>query len=201
MGPGYKHLIATGQGHAEAWSSCPTACCSASRGRQHREERGCQPAHSPLFPKGLALWHQASNPLCPGTSVSSGPGEGGEGNQGRFRPERQGPQWPVARASSRSCCIQGWPDVCRGHRPQVETGAQPPRRAARIYGRNGAGTITSGRDCTLPGSPGQGGESLVGVWNWGPGRGWGMGTYVAGRAGHVAGFSLTWICDSSWAPG
>lgn len=119
--------------------------------------RGCQPAHSPLFPRGLALWHQASNLLRPGTSVSSGPGQGGEGSQGRFRPGRQGPQWSVACASSRSCCTQGWPDLCRGHRPRVETGAQPPRRAARTYGQNGAGTeslschqatasVTSGRD-------------------------------------------------------
>lgn len=119
--------------------------------------RGCQPAHSPLFPRGLALWHQASNLLRPGTSVSSGPGQGGEGSQGRFRPGRQGPQWSVACASSRSCCTQGWPDLCRGHRPRVEIGAQPPRRAARTYGQNGAGTeslschqatasVTSGRD-------------------------------------------------------
>lgn len=119
--------------------------------------RGCQPAHSALFRRGLALWHQASNLLRPGTSVSSGPGQGGEGSQGRFRPGRQGPQWSVACASSRSCCTQGWPDLCRGHRPRVETGAQPPRRAARTYGQNGAGTeslschqatasVTSGRD-------------------------------------------------------
>lgn len=155
MGPGGEHLIATGQGHAEAWSSCPTP--AAQLAEVDSTGRGCQPAHSPLFPRGLALWHQASNLLCPGTSVSSGPGQGGEGSQGRFRPGRQGPQWSVACASSRSCCTQGWPDLCRGHRPRVETGAQPPRRAARTYGQNGAGTeslgchqatasVTSGRD-------------------------------------------------------
>lgn len=40
--------------------------------------RGCQPAHSALFRRGLALWHQASNLLRPGTSVSSGPGQARE---------------------------------------------------------------------------------------------------------------------------
>lgn len=51
-GPGDNHLMATGQGHTEAWSSCPSSCSSAGRGkRQGREERGCQPALSPPPPR------------------------------------------------------------------------------------------------------------------------------------------------------
>lgn len=111
---------------AEAWSSCPTPRGSTGRGkRQDRGERGCQPAIvSPLRVR-LVLWHQASNPspMSWNSPVSSGPGQGGRA----VRPGCPGPQWPVAPASSRSCCIRGWPGPCWGRGPRAGRGAPPPR--------------------------------------------------------------------------
>lgn len=144
-GPGDNHLMGTGQGRTEAWSSCPSPCSSAGRGdRAGRREAAGWPS-APLLPVGLVPQHPAADRLCPGTPSQfwAGPGQarpGRRGSQGRFRPGRQGPQRPVAPASSRSCCIQGWPDLCWGHGPRAGRGARPPRRAAHTCEQDRAGT-------------------------------------------------------------
>lgn len=165
---------------------------------------GCQPACSPLFPFGeLALWHPASNPLCPGTPSQFWARPGRGGSQGRFRPGHRGPPWSVAPASSRSCCIQGWPGLRWGPGTQAGRGAPPPPQAARTYRQNQAGTENpSCQQAETPhpaGKPGArdgvptgeviGAQGEAGVWELG--RAWG----THGRVGpHVD----LWFFMSSW---
>lgn len=94
MGPGGEHLIATGQGHAEAWSSCPTPCSSAGRGRQHRERLPASP-QLPL-PQGVG-------PVAP-SFQSSTPWDI---SQFWARPGRRGQPGPVQARASRSTVVSG----------------------------------------------------------------------------------------------
>lgn len=135
MGTGDNHFMATGRGHDEAWSSCPAPLqLSWQETEQDWEERGCQPAHSAPPPHWVGPVAPSLQPsYALGCLVSSGPGHGGGHSLDRFRPGHQGPQRSAAPANSKSCCIQGWPDLRWGHGPQVGTGAQPPHRAARMW--------------------------------------------------------------------
>lgn len=94
MGPGGEHLIATGQGHAEAWSSCPTPCSSAGRGRQHRERLPAS-LQRPL-PQGVG-------PVAP-SFQSSTPWDI---SQFWARPGRRGHPGPVQARASRSTVVSG----------------------------------------------------------------------------------------------
>lgn len=97
-GPGDSRLTATGQGHAEAWGSCPHLLQPIWQ-RQETGQRGGRvsvAANQPSAPSSPSVdWlcgpqlpasHSLGHPL-PGT-----PGQGGGGGRGRFRPVHQSPQ-------------------------------------------------------------------------------------------------------------